>query len=85
MDTTGNKIISSLKGTGVIAVLMLVLLALWHGIDILAAVRECGDRFLISGYIMLAAGLTAVGILSAVILRADSRGLYITITLLIFL
>lgn len=85
MDTTGNRIISLLKSSSVVFVLMLVLLAMWHGIDILAAVRECGDRFLISGYILLAAGLTAVSILSAVMLRSDRRGLYITVTLLIFL
>lgn len=85
MDTTtGNRIISSLKGTGGFAVLMFILLVLWHSLDILAAVRECGDSFLVSGYAGLAIGLTAVSVTAVVMLRRERLSLCITVGLLIF-
>ena len=56
------------------ALALLVILVLWHSQDVLAAVRECGDNFLIPGYVGFAAVLIAVSVFAVIMLRSARIG-----------
>ena len=85
MDIAKNKTISSLPLKLIAAIVLLCLLELWHSLDIIAAVRECGDTFLVSGYALLAAALTAASIFAVIMLHSDKTGFTITMSILIFI
>ena len=85
MDTVKNKTISSLPLKLIAAMVLLCLLELWHSLDIIAAVRECGDTFLVSGYALLAVALTAASIFAVIMLHSDKTGFTITMSILIFI
>ncbi len=85
MDTVKNKTISSLPWTQIAAIALLCLLVAWHSLDIIAAVRECGDSFLISGYAGLAAVLIAVSIAAVIMLYSKRISLVLTVSMLIFI
>lgn len=80
-----NKTISSLPLVGIAATALLCILALWHSLDIIAAVRECGDTFLIRGYAVLAAVLIIVSIGAVLMLHTGRLSLTVTISLLILI
>lgn len=67
------------------AIALLCMLAIWHSLDIIVAVRECGDSFLIKGYAGLAAILIAVGIAAVLMLSSKRISLTVTISILIFI
>ena len=67
------------------ALALLVILVLWHSQDVLAAVRECGDNFLIPGYVGFAAVLIAVSVFAVVMLRSARIGFSLMLSILIFI
>ena len=67
------------------AVVLLILLTLWHSLDIRAAVMECGDGFLISGYAWLAAALIAVSIAAIVLLKSERLSFTLAVSAFIFI
>ena len=80
-----NKTISSLPWAHIAAIVLLCLLAAWHSLDIMAAVRECGDSFLIKGYAGFTVMLIAVSAAAVIMLRSKRIGLTVTVSGLIFI
>ncbi len=85
LNTAESKKKSFFSLTSAGALVLLLLLILWHGLDILASVRECRDSFLIPNYCMLAAGLTAVCILSIYLIGTGRLSLHLSIGIIVLL
>ncbi len=61
------------------------MLALWHSLDIAAAVRESGDSFLIPGYVLIAVLLIGVCIAAVILFRREALNISLIASIFIFI